>query len=138
MANIASLYDVSRKYPDAFKQNTVNKALKRYKSEILLSQKYVDKAQHLHVYYEELVKKPEIVLKRIFGFLSLKYDESILRFNENADKVILQAELWKENNRNQLELKNKIHERLSDEEIRFLNKELSSFHPKLLSYYERN
>lgn len=135
-ANIAALYDVSKKHPDAFKQASLEKSIKRYKSEIRLSEKYLNQAHHLHVYYEELVQNPEQVSNTVLDFLKLPKHDLVNSFQENAQKLINKDESWKANNSRDLELKNKLKKRLTSAELEELEAALKSFKSHLLLPYE--
>lgn len=135
MSNIAALYDVSKKHPEAFKQASLEKAIKRYKQEIAISQQFVGKENHLHVHYETLVKAPQKMIKEAFEFVGLA-PEDVLDFSKNVNDIVAKDESWKANNSNELQLKNKVEERLTKDEFNFLKKELSSFQPDLLNRYK--
>ncbi len=135
-ANIAALYDVSKKHPGAFKQASLEKAIKRYKSDTLESQKYLGMKSHIHIYYEDLLNIPESQTEIILQFLKLENAELLKDFQNKADSIILKDESWKENNRKEIKATDKISERLSEEEIELLEDSLRDFKPKLLERYE--
>jgi len=135
-ANIAALYDVSKKHPDAFKQASLEKSIKRYKAEIRLSEKYLNRQNHLHVHYEDLVQNPEHVSKTVLQFLKLPDHDLLSSFQENAEQLISKEESWKANNRRNLELRDKLKKRLTKTELEELEDALKSFKSKLLLPYE--
>lgn len=135
-ANIAALYDVSKKHPDAFKQGSLEKAMNRYISEIAISQNFVSRPNHIPVYYEDLVQNPEEVLRDVFAFLNLGFNEDIMNFQSNVEEIISQDESWKANNRSELKLKDKIHDRLTTDEIEYLDNNLSYINSPLLDRYD--
>lgn len=135
-ANIAALYDVSKKHPEAFKQASLEKSIKRYKAELKLSEKYYKLPNHLHVYYEELVQNPEQVSKTVLDFLKLPKHDLVNSFQENAQQLISKEESWKANNSGDLELQDKLKKRLSSTELGDLEAALKSFKSPLLLPYE--
>ena len=135
-ANIAALYDVSKKHPDAFKQASLEKSIKRYKAEIRLSEKYYELPNHLHVYYEELVQSPEQVSNTVLDFLNLPKHNLVNSFQENAQQLISKEESWKANNSRDLVLQDKLKKRLTSAELEELEEALKSFKSRLLLPYE--
>lgn len=135
-ANIAALYEVSKEHPQAFKQTSLSKAIKRYKTELLISQKYQGHRHHFHLYYEDLVENTSTNLKAIQGFLGLKEFDLRHNFENQADGLILDDEKWKAHNRKEIALKSKLAKRLDPMEMATLEKALKNFHPPLLSFYE--
>lgn len=135
-ANIAALYDVSKKHPDAFKQTSLEKAINRYKEEISISQRYLGKKNHLHVHYEDVVLSPQATIKSIFEFLDISVTKNLMNFQNNVEKIARSEESWKSNNTTELRLKDKIKDRLTDLEIELLNRELSTYNPQVLNKYE--
>ncbi len=137
-STIAALYDVSKKHPQAFQQSSLFKAIERYKREMTISQSYLDRKNHLHVFYEDVVKTPKVVAKKVCKFLELPYSDNILNFQTGVDEMIEKDETWKSNNSKELLLKDKLNERLTPEERKFLEKELTNFRLPLLNRYEKN
>lgn len=137
-SNIAAVYDVSRKHPDSFAQNTIEKAIERYKKEILISEKYLKHPKHFFVHYEELVNEPVKVINRLCEFLGIEFTPKLLEFQNSVDKIVSKDEKWKENNKNTLKITDKLKERISQEELDLIEKSLDGFNPKLLEYYEKN
>lgn len=137
-SNIAALYDVSKKHPDAFKQNTLEKSIERYKREVNLSQSYLGKQNHVHVYYEDLVTNPRNVIEMVFKRLNMSFTEAVYNFQNNVNQIVSEGETWKSNNSNELKLKNKLADRLTTSELQFLESKLQGYSPSLLERYEEN
>lgn len=135
-ANIAALYDVSKNHPQSFQQNSLKKAVDRYVSEIYISEKFIQQNNHFHVYYEDLVTQPEMVIKGVLNFLELPFDKNIMNFQGTVEKITTHEESWKSNNSKELLLKDKIQDRLTTAEIKFITEQISSCKPSLLSKYE--
>lgn len=47
----------------------------------------LDKSRYLEVFYEDLVKKPKIVIQRLYDFLGLEYNNDALQFWQNVDSL---------------------------------------------------
>lgn len=138
VANIAGLYHASITYPESFAQNTVEKAFERYINEIKISQSYQNKANHSIVYYEELVKNPASTLKVLCQDLGIEYQENMLQFSKTSKQVSFENEKWKAENKEKLQLKDKVKDRLKESEIYFLKKKLNSQKFPILKYYEND
>lgn len=135
-ANIAALYEVSKNHPESFQQNSLKKAIDRYITEIYISEKFIHKSNHFHVYYEDLVTQPELVTNDVLNFLELPLDKNVMNFQGSVEKITTLEEPWKSNNRKELVLKDKIQDRLTPEEIKFIMEQINSCKPSLLCKYE--
>ena len=90
---IASMYDASRKSPEAWGGIwDLEFCIERWQEAILISNQYVDKHNHILVRYEQIVENPQRVLSKIFQFIQVDYDDSILNnYKEIAKKLSLEA-----------------------------------------------
>lgn len=114
--NISSLFEVSLKNPDNFKQNTLAKSIYRYKTEISISSKYKNYPNHHFVRYEKLVTDCENELKKIFVKIGLDYNKEVLDYKKTLNRIITEKEVWKSKNKEELSLSNKFNEIFSKEE----------------------
>jgi len=96
--NIASLYDASQKHPEVFAQATLQKCVRRWVKEYLISLWYLGRRGHFFVVYEDLVEYPEPLLRQVCAFLRLSFHEGMLSFTGAARQVVTQDEKWKVNN----------------------------------------
>lgn len=55
-------------------------------------------ADILRIYYEELIQQPSKTLKLTCEFLNIKYENSMLNFQDKANNVIDEKEIWKAHN----------------------------------------
>ncbi len=137
IANIAAVYHVSKKYPEQFFQNTVSKAIKRYKKEIRISEKYLNNSNHAHVHYEALVENPRLVLDSLCERLGIAFDPAMLNYKQSVDKIISSGEHWKSENKGQLQIRDKIRQRVNEQELSQIKKAIPTINSKLLSYYAK-
>jgi hypothetical protein len=135
-ANIAALYDVSKKHPGAFKQATLDKAINRYIQETSISQTHIEKKNHIAIHYEDIINQPLKVVDAIFSFLGMEYDQNVLNFQDNVSKIVGAEESWKANNSNELKLKDKVNERLTPEEVEVIENAIDYTTAPLLSRYD--
>ena len=96
--NIASLYEASQKHPDVFAQSTLQKCVRRWVKEYLISLWYLGRRGHFFVVYEDLVEHPEVLLRQVCLFLGVGFHEEMLVFEGAARQVVTQEEKWKANN----------------------------------------
>ncbi len=96
--NIASLYEVGQKYPNNFKQNNLDACIDRYITEFYISLNYLDKENHYHIIYEDLVLSLENSVKGICDFLNIEFENSMLNFQEKTKEIVVGKEQWKANN----------------------------------------
>ncbi|CAG5081029.1 sulfotransferase family protein [Parvicella tangerina] len=137
-ANIAALFDVSKKHPNAFKQTSLKKAINRYIKEIYISERYLKRQNHLHVYYEDLVEQPKQVMTNVFNFLDLSFKDKEFDYRQSASSIISQDETWKANNTKELKLIDKVKERLTIDEVKQVEEALVDYEPSLLARYDQN
>lgn len=135
-ANIAALYEVSKNHPQAFKQASLEKAIGRYKKELLISEKYLDQKQHFHLHYEDLVANTDDKLKALQQFIGLNEVDLQRDFNQRAAELTLDNEKWKASNREEIALKSTIEDRLNSQELAMVSKALKNFQPSLRTFYE--
>lgn len=135
-ANISALYSVSKEHPTAFKQASLEKAIKRYRTELKISEGYFGQKNHLHLHYEDVVLKPEETIAQALNFLGLEADNLIETYQKEAANISLANEDWKSNNQKELKLKDKVKERLNDAEYKRLKQSLKSLKSPLLATYE--
>lgn len=114
---VASIYDRAQKYPDRFKkQKNIKFAVKLWNKSLSISAKYFGKNNHFFVLYDELVKNPELVLKKICCDMGLDFERNMLDVSQSAKKVILPNRPWLFNAKKNPQLREKKFPRLFDEE----------------------
>tara|TARA_B100001115_G_scaffold132394_1_gene100111 strand:- start:2554 stop:3360 length:807 start_codon:yes stop_codon:yes gene_type:complete len=122
--NITSLYEVSTKSPNDFKQNTLPLCINRYIKEINLSKSMIGKPNHCFIRYENLVQFPEDELKKIVNFLKLNYSDEMMSYKSTSHSIIQEHEVWKNNNFQNLQLSQKFKTLLSINEQKLVLKSL--------------
>lgn len=138
ISNVAALYDVGIKHPNAFQSSSIEKLCKRYHDEILLSQRCVGKSNHLHIYFEDLINDPETLARSVFHFLDFDFVPEVLNYENTVDRIITKDEIWKSNNSNAVTKSNKVQERISASDIEIIRNKMRSFRPQLLQKYGSN
>lgn len=135
-ANIAALFEVSKNHPTAFKQASLEKAIKRYKKELLISEKHLKDPKHFHLHYEDLVAHTQEKLKELQQFIGLNEVDLQRDFSQRAEELSLVNETWKANNKKEISLKSKLEDRLTPQELTKLDQALKGFQPTLRAFYE--
>jgi len=95
---INSLVKASRKHPVYFAQDSINKAIERYKRDLAISYKYINNRNHYWVNYESLILAPKKEIKKLCQFLRLEFEPAMKNFETSASKLIYPEERWKMNN----------------------------------------
>lgn len=134
--NISALYDVSKKHPDVFHQVTLDQSLERYLVDMKVIQSLLSKPNNYIVYYEDLVSDPQHVLSNLCEEIQVRYSQDIGGFKYAAEKISTSSETWKLNNKSDLSLVDKLNERLSGEEFKFLKSQSSLFDMPVLERYK--
>ncbi len=135
ISNVAALYDASKKYPDSFKQDTLSKAWRRYRREIQLANRYHRHPHFALVYYERLVAEPEAVVREICAHIQLPFRQQMLQHHRMVDTILDRGEIWKAGNRQALQVTDKVAQRLTPEEITWLEQRIRQFKSPVLDYY---
>lgn len=66
-----------------------------YRNAITFSPDYGD--HYLKIYYEDLVTNPEKVIREICDTVKIDFQQSMMEFNKNSEKVYSSEETWKKN-----------------------------------------
>jgi hypothetical protein len=90
---IASMYDASRKSPEAWGGIwDLDFCIKRWQEAVSISNQYFDKPNHVLVKYEQILENPQRVLSEICKFIQIDFDHSMLNnYRETAKKLSLEA-----------------------------------------------
>ena len=136
VANVAALVHVGRTHPDQFVQDTVEKAVKRYRREIQLSERNRGKPNHCFVHYESMLEKPEEVVRDLDRALGLPPHDAVREYTDTAARIRRPEEDWKSKNTGRIHNVDKVAERLSDDELAFVKHEVRKLRCELLKPYE--
>jgi hypothetical protein len=100
---VASLYDVTQRYPDWDGPRSLEDCARRWSLDISTSAAYAGNPAHAFIAYERLIADPERVLVALCGFLRLELDEDhsvlaamIEHRAASTAGVRLTAERWKQ------------------------------------------
>lgn len=135
IANIAALYDVSKKYPESFSQTTIEKATKRYITETSITERLISKPNHHLVHYEDILHNPEKTINEVCEKIGIPFYKELLNYQDTAKKVKQSDETWKQNNVNTIKKQDKINERLTNEEVEYVHRQIKKLNAKILDYY---
>lgn len=94
---VASLYEVSHKYPQGFAGAwSIDYCLERWKEAVEITSSHLNKPNHFLVRYEQLVESPQVVLEQICHFLEIEFESQMLEdYQAVAKQVSLNTEHWK-------------------------------------------
>jgi hypothetical protein len=114
---VASLYDVTHKYPGIWGgRRGLDQCVNRWNNDVSITEKYLNKENHLVINFQEVLDNTELCLKKICAFLDVEFDESMLTEQSSAsDELILDREEWKESVKSGLKKPEKKYEVLFDE-----------------------
>ena len=96
--NVASLYDMARKYPDLFwaKYRDLDEAIERWNICLRHTRRLLNVPEVLLVRHERLVSDTEAVVQEMCGFAGLAFSRDMIdRRAEAAGAVVRGAESWK-------------------------------------------
>ncbi|MEL7035898.1 MAG: sulfotransferase [Cyanobacteria bacterium J06592_8] len=86
---IASLYEVTHKYPDKWdKAWDIDRCIERWKYSVEVSRRYWQKENHLVVKYETLVRSPEETLEALCEFIGLNYAQDMIENYAKASQKL--------------------------------------------------
>ncbi len=94
---IASLYEVTRKYPQAWHGPwSIDRCVNHWIQAIEISRGSMQKSNHILITYEELSNQSNLTLKRLFDFLGIDFEsEALTQSGIKASSFVLDTELWK-------------------------------------------
>ena len=135
IANIAALLEVGRKYPGQFQQNSLKKAYNRYVNETAITSRKIKSPDNILIHYEDLVSQPTQTLENICDFTNIPFQKSMLNHSEMVRKISSADEKWKNPNHEKLQLKDKVLQRLTQEEINWLEEKLEASKNPIIKHY---
>ena len=92
---VASLYDRALRYPERFgRQSTADFAIRRWNRAVEISRRWTGKPGHVVVFYEELVREPDRVLRRVCGELEIPYDAKMATKGAVQTGVVMPHQKW--------------------------------------------
>jgi hypothetical protein len=94
---VASMYEVTQKYPEVWGGRSIEQCLKRWTGDIERTRRYVGKPGHHVVRYRDIVTDPEETLRRLCRVLEISFSSNMIRkYSAQAEKVSGASESWKE------------------------------------------
>jgi hypothetical protein len=94
---VASLYEVTRQHPKTWGGPwNIDRCIEKWNEDVGRTLSYVDVPNHFLVRYEELVDRPEAILRALCGFIGIGFHSDMLEDHARAaHSVILREETWK-------------------------------------------
>jgi glycosyltransferase involved in cell wall biosynthesis len=94
---VASLYEVTRQHPKTWGGAwSADRCIDKWNEDVGRSLACAQKPNHILVRYEELVDRPQSILKAICGFIGIDFHGGMLEEHaQAAHSVILTKEVWK-------------------------------------------
>lgn len=105
-SNIASLYEVTHKYPKEWSgERSLEECIKRWNKDTKESAKYINNSNHIFVRYEDLSTQYDLVIKKIFSALNINFiDTTKNEENLKVESITEPTEKWKANNSKKVEM----------------------------------
>ncbi|KST64262.1 sulfotransferase family protein [Mastigocoleus testarum] len=127
---VASLYDVSHKYPEIWHGAwNMDKCVQRWINDLQISSQYSHKRNHLLISYDSLIENPQTILEKICNFIDIPFEESMLENRTAAaKKIIRNSEHWKESVGGVLQKKQsqKFNELFDEQQRKYIINQLKS------------
>jgi len=102
-ATVASLHDAAQKYPEVWRNHSLENSVTLWNKAIQESAKHTQKENHLFLSYERLTIQPKKTLQSICHFLGLEFDISMLdNYQTTAAEIILPGQDWVRNAQKEL------------------------------------
>ena len=119
---VASLFFASQHWPRSY---SLSECIARWNGDLRLSIERVGERRHHVVFYEELIRAPEAVLRPLLAFLELDWQPSLLvRDSRTAASLITEAETWKKRLDEPLEPRPSKEERLDEAQRELIARQL--------------
>lgn len=142
---VASLYDVTHKYPEHWNgAKDIDACIAKWKKFISESRKYLDAPRHSLVRYEELLREREQMTQKLCEFLGVDFVPEMLQgYRDEAEKLVGEKEKWKEANIRGRDKKDKFMRLFTPEEREYIieqtkNISLDSFSGRIKSNPDQN
>ena len=124
--NIASLFDASNKYPEYFRQQSLDSCINRYNKEIKMSISRINQENHFFVKYENIIKNPDKTMCDLFEKLNISYDKSVLDYKKAVSSIKNTEEKWKQNNTKDLSFSNKYNIIFNEEQKSIISRKTTN------------
>lgn len=123
---IASIHHASTKHPESWGYSNLNDAIQLWRESHMINNEYRGLLNHFHCSYEELVKSPNSLIRKILDFLSLEFISDLHHtyVSEKPDSIINKDEVWKNSVFQELKyIKSKFYTHLNtDQQAKVLDK----------------
>ncbi len=132
---VASLHEATQNNPGKWSgARSLKKSIFWWNRSIRIAQRYTGRPHHHFVWYDELVEHTEIVLRKLFEDLGIKYSSVMLdNYHKTAEDLITREEEWKAKNTSaSIDTSDKFS-RFSPEEQEYIRKGLIDFDFSVIS-----
>lgn len=94
---VASMHEVTHKHPQIWGgARNIDQCVDRWVEDVRISHSYSHKPNHILIRYEQLVEKPQLILKELCEFIGTEFNETMLEdYSAAAKQVVLKNETWK-------------------------------------------
>lgn len=135
---VASLYDVSHKYPESFGgPKSVKKCVQRWNREVNISLNYRNQNNHILVDFANLIKSPEPVLEEICEKMRLPFALEMLAYQKNVKSIRMADEKWKDNNSKPINKVDKFEKFFSHEEKKYINRKIIKMQQRVDEFFRK-
>jgi hypothetical protein len=101
---VASQYEVTHKHPEIWGgKRDIDECIQRWTKDVEISKTHFNQSDTIILTYEELLKYPKPVLKKVCSFINIDFDESMMYKHTKAfQSIVLSNEAWKSNNKEKI------------------------------------
>jgi hypothetical protein len=125
----ASMYFATKNYPEQWGgPRSIKKCVFWWNRSIKNALPYLNQKNHIFISYEQLINKPEIVMKSFCDKINLIHQKKMHNsFHKTASSLIKQKELWKEKNTSNKIYKSNKFDRLTSEDQEYIKENVVDF-----------
>ncbi|MCF6362696.1 MAG: sulfotransferase [Gammaproteobacteria bacterium] len=108
---VKSIYQATHTYPNEyakfrkfrsirgdFKGLSIEECIHKWNDSVKISSEWIDKENHLFVWYEKIIADPNPQIERMCNFLGIEYHDDMLNPKLAFNQIVRNDELWKANN----------------------------------------
>ena len=109
---------------------SIDKCIACWLKSVNISQHYLQTSNHLIVMYDDIIENAEIVVKRVYKFLNLSFEEKFLENREiDCQSLIRTREEWKQSVKGGIVNQHgiKFHKLFTDEQKHYIRSQVNNF-----------
>lgn len=96
--NVAALYQASTSHPNYFRQDSIEKAFKRYQRDAKIIAQVAANNRCFLINYQDIINQNKTTLHKVFEFAELHFEKRYLAPKKNDISLIEPSEIWKKDN----------------------------------------